>query len=174
MKAFINVTVSTLNLRQLVKTFDMWRILSESISLKRIQNYSQAASEIWIIIDELIDIMLLLAEGKFGYKLNQKLEDEIIPKKVKLPSPKVDRDNAKRLEEQKYKETMERLRITQEEKRRIEEEEMWRHKKIRAKTMIINKLRESYPTITSSHWTALNSFAHPPSGVHHICSWLYY
>jgi len=83
MKAFINQTVSTLNLRQLVKTFDMWRILSESISLKRIQNYSQAASEIWIIIDELIDIMLLLAEGKFGYKLNQKLEDEIIPKKSK-------------------------------------------------------------------------------------------
>lgn len=174
MKTYVSSIIGNLNLKQLVKTFDMWRVLSESLSLERISNYSLAASEIWVIIDELIDIMLLLAESRFGYRLNQKLDEEMIPKKVKLPSPKKDHEEAKRLEMEKYKETMERLRITQEEKRRIEEDEMWRHKKLRARSMIIHKLREGYPTITSSHWTALNSFTNPPEGVHLICSWLYY
>ena len=68
----------------------------------------------------------------------------------------------------------ERLRLAQEERKRLEEAEMWRQRRIRARHLIIKNLKANFPSLELVDWTMLNSMPHPPEGVKIVTGWLYY
>jgi hypothetical protein len=124
----------------------------------------------WLIVDELIDIMLLLAETKYGYKLDEPVREEV--RVVELDSGEEERRRSLEMEE--HWRIQERLRVAQEERRRLEEAEMWRQRRFRARQLIVKELKSNYPAICALDWTDLNSMARPPAGVGLVTSWLYY
>lgn len=87
------------------------------------------AGQMWSIVDELIDIMLLLAETKYGYKLEGVVREEV--RVVEVDDREEERRRKEEMEE--HWRIQERLRVAQEERRRLEEAEMWRQRRFRAR-----------------------------------------
>ena len=79
------------------------------------------AGQMWSIVDELIDIMLLLAESKYGYKLDEPVREEIKLEQV----DEGEEERRRGVEMEEHRRIQERLRVAQEERRSLEEAEMW-------------------------------------------------
>jgi hypothetical protein len=129
LKDFTDIAIYTLSEKQLIKTYETWKVLSDTLTIDKVKNSSLVAGQMWSIVDELIDIMLLLAETKYGYKLEGAVREEV--RVVEVDDREEERRRGEEMEE--HWRIQERLRVAQEERRRLEEAEMWRQRRFRAR-----------------------------------------